>query len=885
MRGLPVPLRYLHFLFRLPRRQKRLVQLLADVLLITFSFLMAMLLRLDSWDFVSNPHVWGVLPVMVPVSLVIFIRLGFYRAVIRYMNQKAVQVVVAGVAGSAGVLMVVNYLFSLPVPRSVPFIYAMLAMLTIGGVRFALRAIYLRGQIRHKTRVLVYGAGEAGRQLVGSLRQGQEHEPIAFIDDAPALQGAYIQGAKVYPAEEIPRLIEDYGVDKLLLAIPSASRGRRREILATLEPLHVPVQSIPGMADVVSGRARVNEIRDVAVEDLLGRDPVPPDPALMGANITGKVVMVTGAGGSIGSELCRQILRLAPRELLLLEVSEFNLYRIEQDLLRLSASEGLVVTLRPLLGSVQHRSRLEAVMSRFGVQTVYHAAAYKHVPLVEHNMVEGLRNNVLGTQCCAEAAIVSGVESFVLVSTDKAVRPTNVMGASKRLAELVCQALGAEQQATVFSMVRFGNVLGSSGSVVPLFRRQIKAGGPITVTHPEITRYFMTIPEAAQLVIQAGAMARGGDVFVLDMGEPVKIIELARHMVRLSGLEPGFPRAAAPEGGSIGRGRRAAAPGRYRYRLHRPAPRRELYEELLIGDDPEPTRHRRIMTANEVSLTWSELRGLLERLVRALRALRLSRPAPAAAGRAYRLSAERRDRRSDVGVATASGGERSAEATDELKPPPAAFYSQVRSRHPARETCAGCLAFWPPVSMRKMGRCRESRVEYWVATGVTAGSLARGGDDEARETRATGDAERSGGISRREGCFWAPVVPEPPGPGPLGSAMVGALWDAIPPARGQSGRVIHAVDHGLGTSQGREDDTAGLQRLIDEQLRDGDTLVLGPRHRLGPRLGIRRGFQARSTSTSAGSRVSPWMPATASSSRRGSRALPRASSPSRSAGT
>ncbi|WP_299230622.1 nucleoside-diphosphate sugar epimerase/dehydratase [uncultured Halomonas sp.] len=599
-------------LFRLPRTQKRLVQLLADVVLIIFSFATAMLLRLDSLAFMAQPEVWLVLPVMIPVSLLIFIRVGFYRAVIRYMNQKAVKAVLAGVAGSAISLAVINVLLNLPVPRSVPFIYAMLAMLTIGGVRFFLRAIYLRGQLRHKTRVLIYGAGSAGRQLVVSLRQGQEYEPCAFVDDAQGLHRAFIEGLKVYPPQAIPSLIENYGIQKVLMAIPSSSRARRREILESLEPLSVPVQSIPGMKDVIQGLAKINEVRDVAVEDLLGRDPVPPDATLMGANIRDKVVMVTGAGGSIGSELCRQILRQGPRQLVLLEVSEYNLYHVEQDLLALLAREGLSVPLKTLLGSVQHQARLEAVMAHFGVQTVYHAAAYKHVPMVEHNVVEGLLNNVMGTHACAEAAINSGVEAFVLVSTDKAVRPTNVMGASKRLAELVCQALGAEQHATLFSMVRFGNVLGSSGSVVPLFRRQIEAGGPITVTHPDITRYFMTIPEAAQLVIQAGAMARGGDVFVLDMGEPVKIAELAGQMVRLSGLEPAFP-----DPDEMLEGQDVFRQGDIDIVFTGLRPGEKLYEELLIGEDPGETCHTRIMTANEVSMPWGEMRQLLERLLEA----------------------------------------------------------------------------------------------------------------------------------------------------------------------------------------------------------------------------------------------------------------------------
>ena len=591
-------------LFRLPRRQKRLLQLVADSLLITVSFLLAMLLRLDSWAFVTQPGVWWVLPVVIPVSLAIFIRLGFYRAVIRYMSFKAVKTVAAGVGASALALLMVNYLFQLPVPRSVPFIYAMLALLTVGGVRFALRGLYLSNQLRYKTRVVIYGAGAAGRQLVQSLRHGTEYEAVGFVDDAPNLEGAFIQGMKVYAPAELTRVVKDYGVEKVLLAIPSATRARRREILERLEPLDVPVQTIPGMADVVAGRASINDLRDVAVEDLLGRDPVPADASLMGANITGKVVMVTGAGGSIGSELCRQILRQRPLQLLLLERSEFSLYHIEQDLEQIAREEKIDCTVRALLGSVQHRNRVEKIMTAFRVQTVYHAAAYKHVPMVEHNVVEGLRNNVMGTLETARAAVKAGVESFVLVSTDKAVRPTNVMGASKRLAALVCQGLAKTQNATCFSMVRFGNVLGSSGSVVPLFRRQIAAGGPVTVTDPEITRYFMTIPEAAQLVIQAGAMARGGDVFVLDMGEPVKIAELAGHLIRLSGLEPRYPGSDDAE----------LADGDIEIRYTGLRPGEKLYEELLIGERVEATGHPRIMTASEIALEWDSMDGLLETL-------------------------------------------------------------------------------------------------------------------------------------------------------------------------------------------------------------------------------------------------------------------------------
>lgn len=594
--------------FYLSRRQKRLVQLIADSGLIIFSFSLAMLLRLDSWDFRYSQRDWLILSAVVPVSLFVFVRMGFYRAVIRYMTPKALEVIIVGVGASALSLWIVSFVFSVPVPRSIPFIYAMLAMCTIGGVRFALRGIYLSGLMRTKKRVVIYGAGSAGRQLAASLNHGVEYQPVAFVDDAAYLHNTSVQGLNVYPPKKIAVLIKNYNAEKILLAVPSASRTRRREILDSLNSLGVSVQTIPGLADIVSGKSRINEIHDVAVEDLLCRDPTPPDVSLMGAKIFNKVVMVTGAGGSIGSELCRQIIRQHPSQLLLLELSEFALYTIEQELLQLSAELGLQVDIKPILGSVQNGERLESVMKTHSVETIYHAAAYKHVPMVEYNVIEGVRNNVFGTLHTARAAIVAGVETFVLVSTDKAVRPTNVMGATKRLAELVCQALAELQSATCFSMVRFGNVLGSSGSVVPLFRRQIQAGGPITVTHPEITRYFMTIPEAAELVIQAGSMGKGGDVFVLDMGEPVKIVDLAKHMVRLSGLEPftsGFDGSGAPsvKGGDIEIVYTGLRPGE------------KLYEELLIGDNVEPTRHKRIMTAREIYWPWKKLEPLLDELL------------------------------------------------------------------------------------------------------------------------------------------------------------------------------------------------------------------------------------------------------------------------------
>jgi FlaA1/EpsC-like NDP-sugar epimerase len=603
-------------LFGLTRRRKQLIQLFVDTFLIVASFMLAMLLRLDSLEFLLDDSVWLALPVMVPVSLFIFTRLGFYRSIVRFMGIKALQALSAGVFASALTLYIVSMMLSLPVPRSVPFIYTMLAFITIGGIRLALRLMYQRGQQLQKTRVLIYGAGAAGRQLVVSLRHGRDYEPVGFVDYAPLLQGTHVQGLRVYSPGSTPQLIENFGVEKLLLAIPEATRARRQEVIESIEPLSIPVQTIPDMADIVSGKAKFNELRDVRVEDLLGRDPVPPDPELMGANITHKSVMVTGAGGSIGSELCRQIIRLLPERLVIVDTSEYSLYKIDQDLAYLIESENLNVDVKPALASVRNGDVISRLIRTFEINSIYHAAAYKHVPLVEFNPAEGVLNNVFGTMEVAKAAIKEGVESFVLVSTDKAVRPTNVMGASKRMAELVCQAFAEEQTDTRFSMVRFGNVLGSSGSVVPLFRRQIEKGGPITVTHPDITRYFMTIPEAAQLVIQASGMATGGDVFVLDMGKPVKIVELATRMVKLSGLNyrfvsvPADAKSVATQENDMPVDKK----GEILIRFTGLRPGEKLYEELLATDSAKKTRHPRIMTASENFLSWIALEPLLTQL-------------------------------------------------------------------------------------------------------------------------------------------------------------------------------------------------------------------------------------------------------------------------------
>jgi FlaA1/EpsC-like NDP-sugar epimerase len=527
-----------------------------------------------------------------------------YRAVIRYISEKALMVMITGVLISATALVIYGYLFQALVPRSVPVIYGAFVFILVAGTRFGFRAVINRPREKAKGRVLIVGTGPKALQLSSALIQGTEYRPMGFVSLDRSKHKSLIAGKQVYGFSHIQRAVKEQGVQRVFLALEDDGSVDRKRLIRQLEELAVPVQTVPSMSELVAGRARINDVRDLDVQDLLGRDPVKPDVAMVAESMQGKVVMVTGAGGSIGSELCRQIVRKRPKALVLFEQSEFSLYSIERELKTISQIEGADVELFAVLGNVCHRRRCERVMKAFGVQVVFHAAAYKHVPLVEHNVIEGVQNNLFGTWHTAEAAISAGVERFVLISTDKAVRPTNVMGATKRLAELVLQGLAARQKGTVFSMVRFGNVLGSSGSVVPLFRDQIRDGGPVTVTHPDITRYFMTIPEASQLVLQAGTMGKGGEVFVLDMGEPVKIGDLARKMIRLMGLSE--KTKAHPEG-EIEVVYTGLRPGE------------KLFEELLIGNSPQGTSHPRIMMATEVSLPWSEVEQTLERLMVASR--------------------------------------------------------------------------------------------------------------------------------------------------------------------------------------------------------------------------------------------------------------------------
>ncbi|MDE2417539.1 MAG: polysaccharide biosynthesis protein [Burkholderiales bacterium] len=594
-----------------PRSAKRFVVVGLDVCLSLVATWLAFTLRLDALHRPTGAQ-WGVYGITAVLFIPIFIRFGLYRAIFRYTGQAAL-IATAKAVGVYCVLLTAILLWQkwIGVPRTLGVLQPMIFLLLVGSsrafARFWLAGLGGVGEAS-KGRFLIFGAGTAGVQTASAMGISGQFELVGFVDDDAAKVGRSVNGALVFGPSSVERLVAESGVTDILLALPSASRSRRKAIIESLRFLPVHIRTLPDWADLASGRVTVQDFKELDIEDLLGRDPVPPNTELLTRNLAGKVVLVTGAGGSIGSELCRQILAEHPSRLLLLDHNEYGLYTIHQELQGLLELRKLAVELVPLLGSVSSLERLRDICKAYGPHTVYHAAAYKHVPLVESNPAQGIANNVFGTLNLAQAALEHGVASFVLISTDKAVRPTNVMGASKRMAELVLQAIAAaqtESTATCFSMVRFGNVLGSSGSVVPLFRQQLAAGGPLTVTHPEVTRYFMTIPEAAQLVLQAGAMATGGEVFVLDMGEPVKILDLARRMVELSGLK--VRDAEHPEGDIA-------------IKVTGLRPGEKLYEELLIGDNPTPTAHPRIMKAHEDYLAWPDLEEQLQALQQATRA-------------------------------------------------------------------------------------------------------------------------------------------------------------------------------------------------------------------------------------------------------------------------
>lgn len=603
----------LNHLLELPRFVKQGVVILLDILMSLIAVWLAFYLRIEQTGFPSHDQNFVYILAGV-LFLPMFIRSGLYRAIFRYTGMSAMAATAVAVfiygASFFGILL----LLQLPgVPRSIGLIQPLIFLVLIGISR-AMARFWLIGDNRigglaEKGNFLIYGAGEAGVQTASALSSMRDFEIFGFIDDDPEKKGRTINGIKIYSCEKLIEIVNELKITDILLAIPSLSTQRRREIINQLQFLPVHVRSLPGMLDLASGKVTVSDFQELDIEDLLGREPVEPDQQLLARNLNSKVVLITGAGGSIGSELCRQIVKQLPSKLVLLEHNEYGLYAIHRELELICKEQQLPVEIIPQLGSIRNLRRLRAIFNTYQPNTVYHAAAYKHVPLVQENPSEGILNNVFGTLNVARAAMENGVEQFVLISTDKAVRPTNVMGASKRMAELVLQALASSKvvdfspvdeklteeglsNETCFCMVRFGNVLGSSGSVVPLFRSQLRAGGPLTVTHAEVTRYFMTIPEAAQLVLQAGAMGEGGDVFVLDMGKPVKIVDLARRMIRLSGMTVKDD---------------AHASGDIEIKVVGLRPGEKLYEELLIGDNPETTAHPRIMKAHEQFLTWNQL--------------------------------------------------------------------------------------------------------------------------------------------------------------------------------------------------------------------------------------------------------------------------------------
>jgi FlaA1/EpsC-like NDP-sugar epimerase len=590
--------------------------MLLDVVAAWLAMWLAFTLRLEAWHLPTAQQLW-IYAAAPAIFLPVFVHFGLYRAIFRYTGLATIQTLLKA-AAVYGVALAVIVLASFPagIPRSVGVLQPILFFVLVSNARAWARFWLNTGPRRVQAqRLLIYGAGSAGAQTAAAVANAREFTLMGFVDDDATKVGRSLNGVEVYASQDIPGLVGRLGVSDILLALPSVTRQRRHQIIEQLRPLPVHVRTLPGMVDLAAGKVAVSDFQELDLEDLLGREPVPPNPALLARDLAGKTVVVTGAGGSIGSELCRQILRERPARLLLVEHNEFGLYTIHQELEALVSAPlpgAAAIEVVPLLASVRDLRRVSDIFRAYRPDTVYHAAAYKHVPMVEHNACEGVSNNVVGTLNVARAAMEAGAASFVLVSTDKAVRPTNIMGASKRLAELVLQALAAETMArfddqppvaglvrnrTRFCMVRFGNVLGSSGSVVPLFRRQIEAGGPVTLTHAEVTRYFMTIPEASQLVLQAGAMGEGGEVFVLDMGQPVKILDLARRMVQLSGLTV---RDEANPDGEIEIRTTGLRPGE------------KLYEELLIGDNPTPTAHPRIMKAREEHLEWDLLRGHLK---------------------------------------------------------------------------------------------------------------------------------------------------------------------------------------------------------------------------------------------------------------------------------
>ncbi len=598
-----------HLYFSLSRSRKKLVFVLLDLVFLPIALWTSYALRFSElWPQERmEPFMW--MFIVLPITGVyVFSRLGLYRAVVRFMGQQTVLAVMKGVLLLSLMLYAMAHLSGVTgFPRSIPINFAIISCLYVAGTRYLVKAYYQSSinKDAEKQSILIYGAGEAGMQLSVIMASSREYSPIGFIDDDSSLHGQTVNGLSVYSPQEVQELLQRFSISCVVLAVPAASVQRRKQIIEILRPMGVHVQTLPSLAELASGASSFEQLREIDVNDLLGREVIQPDEQLLTGAITGKIVMVTGAGGSIGSELCRQIANLKPKLIIMFDNSEYSLYLINNELKeKYDADIEVGCECVSILGSVLDVGRLDALFKRYAVQTIFHAAAYKHVPMVEHNVLEGVRNNIFGTQTVAKAAQDHGVERFILISTDKAVRPTNVMGATKRAAEQVVQDLAERSHSTIFTMVRFGNVLGSSGSVVPLFRMQIEKGGPVTVTHKDVTRYFMSIHEAAQLVIQAGTMASGGEVFVLDMGKPVRIYDLAINMIKLYGMS--VVAADSSDGGVA-------------IKITGLRPGEKLFEELLIGADVDDTEHALIMRAKEEYLCEQILDEALRELAIAVK--------------------------------------------------------------------------------------------------------------------------------------------------------------------------------------------------------------------------------------------------------------------------
>ena len=584
------------------RAQKRAIQVAFDSIIIFITFFLAMVTRLETISFVHQSGFYEALIITLPPTIYFFSRYGLYRSFLRHASTEVAAVIALGSAASAIIMLVAQIILGFDIPSTVPIIYSAFLFIAIATARFTLRSFFHRSIGGKKINIAIYGAGAAGAQTFQSLKTNSNYRVRLVIDDNVNIQGEKLFDQRIYSFEDAKSQFKALEINTLLLAIPSASRAQRKFIITKLVDLGIEVKTIPGLSSLIDGSAEYTELTNVAIEDLLSRDPVKPDPKLMNSAIKGKVVLVTGAGGSIGSELCRQIIRWQPTRLITLDQSEYAIYLLEQELANIAAS--LDVPLTPIVTSTLEENFIRKILDNFEVNTIYHAAAYKHVPLMEQNVMQGIKNNVVGTMTMAKCAIEANVKDFILISTDKAVNASNFMGASKRLCELICQKHNKEQNITCFSMVRFGNVLGSSGSVIPLFKKQIENGEPITVTHEDVTRYFMTIPEAAQLVVQSGAIAKGGEIFVLDMGEPIRIIDLAKKMLRLSNRNASKSNKANVNDSEID--------------IIGLRPGEKLHEELAFENNLVSTIHPRILRACETEKTLSDFKVHLEKMVNAI---------------------------------------------------------------------------------------------------------------------------------------------------------------------------------------------------------------------------------------------------------------------------